>query len=95
MGEKATMSNNDWMLWNAPPPQLRKPRPAEPLWTLRKGHQRIDAALLGHGEYGWELQLLRQGNFYGGRRFDLRKQAMAFGDEIRGELERDGWSTSR
>jgi hypothetical protein len=74
-----------------PPPSLRKPRPTEPLWTLCKGDQQTDAALLGHGEYGWELRLLRQGDFYGGRRFDLREQAVAFGSEIRRELEADGW----
>lgn len=52
----------------------------------------IDAELLGQGEYGWEFRLLDRGEFYAGRRFDLRAQAVAHGEEIRRELEADGWS---
>ena len=40
----------------------------------------------------WELQLLRNGDFYAGRRFHLREQAIRHGAEIRKELEADGWS---
>jgi hypothetical protein len=29
--------------------------------------------------------------FYGGRRFDLRAQAMAWAEEIKRDLENDGW----
>lgn len=87
------MSTNPALLWNAPPIPARKPRPAEPLWSMCKDGHQIDAELRGHGEYGWELQLLRDGGFYAGRRFDLRAQAVAHGNEIRSDLERDGWGT--
>jgi hypothetical protein len=82
------------MLWNTHPPPPRKPRPAEPLWTLiNHGGDRIDAQLRAHGEYGWEFQLLRRGDFYAGRWFDLRAHAIAWADEIRRDLEKDGWAT--
>ena len=86
------MSTDPALLWNSPRPPARKPRPAEPLWSVRKAGRQIDAELLGQGEYGWEFRLLDRGEFYAGRRFDLRAQAVAHGEEIRRELEADGWS---
>jgi hypothetical protein len=64
---------------------------AEPLWSVRLDGRQIDAELRGHGEYGWEFQLLHDREFYAGRRFDLRAQAVAHGEEIRRELEQRGW----
>jgi len=60
---------------------------------MRKDDHQIDAQLRGHGEYGWEIQLLKDGEFYAGRRFDLREQTVAHGDEIGRDLERKGWKT--
>lgn len=85
------MSTNPAGLHNATPRPAPKPRPAEPLWSMRKDGRQIDAELRGHGEYGWELQLLRECEFYAGRRFDLRAQAIAYGDEIRRDLASQGW----
>jgi hypothetical protein len=51
----------------------------------------IDAELRGHGEYGWELQLLHDREFYAGRRFDRRDQAIAHGGQIRRELRAQRW----
>jgi hypothetical protein len=58
---------------------------------MRKDHHQIDAELRGHGEYGWEIQLLKDGDFYAGQRFELREQAIAHGDEYRVELIPRGW----
>lgn len=81
------------MLWNAHVAP-RQPRPAEHLWMLRKAGQLTEAQLRGHGEYGWELQLLRQGDLYARRRFDLRTQAVAFGEEIRRQMKAEGWQSA-
>lgn len=78
------MSNDPLYAWNTPL-LTRKARPADPLWTMCKDGHEI-AELCGHGEYGWELQLLRDGEFSAGRRFDLRAQAVAHGEEIRQDL---------
>jgi hypothetical protein len=48
--------------------------------------------LRSHGEYGWEAQLFRDGEFYAGRRFDLRAQAVAHAEQTRRDLEREGWT---
>lgn len=56
-------------------------------WTLIKGDKRIDARLLVHGKYGVEVQPYRDGGFYGGWRFNLRSEAIAYGDVLREDLE--------
>jgi hypothetical protein len=58
---------------------------------MRKDGEQTDCALLGHGEWGWEMQLLRNGEWFYGRRWTLRAKALAEADEKRQELERDGW----
>jgi hypothetical protein len=68
----------------------RKSRPAEPLWTIRKGDHMIACELLYHGEYGVEAQFLRDGEWFSGRRFDTRAQAVQWA-----ELERTVWSSNR
>ncbi len=90
------MANPDPTLLSTfkPTAQTRIPRAAEPLWTLRKDGRRIDSELMGHGEYGWEFRLLKDGDFYAGRRFALKADANAHADIIRGDLERDGWLTT-
>ena len=62
------------------------------VWTLVRNGVRVDAECRSHGEWGWELQILRNGEFYAGRRFDLRAQAVAYGEDIRREMEGDGWT---
>ena len=90
-----TMSN-DALLWNAPPPPPRKPRPAEHVWSMRKNGKQVDAELRGHGEYGWECQFLHDREVVYGRRWDLREQAIAEANSERQRLERAGWlATSR
>ncbi len=59
---------------------------AIPLWTLQMPGHRIDAELLGQGEHGWELRLLRDGKVYASQRFVLHAEAVAFGEQLRHEL---------
>ena len=71
-------------------PPARKPRPAEPVWTLRRGDHTITCELRSHGEYGWEVQTLKDGEFNRSRRFETHAQAMQWA-----ELEREAWSEQR
>jgi hypothetical protein len=87
------MHPDDELLWtHKPPVPTRTPRPTEHLWTLRKGGGRVDAELLGQGEWGWEVRLSRDWHFYGSRRFDLRAQAIEHGAVLKADLEAVGWS---
>ena len=72
---------------NHTPPQI-KPRPGEELWTLRQDDVVWSAELRYHGEYGVECQIFREGQLVIGRRFDLKWQAIQWGDEERKEIER-------
>jgi hypothetical protein len=83
------------LLWSATPRPRTAPtaKPREHLWTLTKDGGRWTAELLGHGEYGWELQALRDGEFRYGRRHHLREAAIAEGAHWRHELEVKGWSS--
>jgi hypothetical protein len=85
------VSNED-RLWNAPPPPLRKPRPAERVWSMRRHGRQVDAQLRGHGEWGWECQFLYAGELAYGRRWVTRADALAEADEKRLELVRKGWT---
>jgi hypothetical protein len=65
---------------------------AESLWTLVRNGRQVACELRDHGEpAGAEVQLLRNGEFYAGRRFDTRVQALRHADHVRLNLERDGW----
>ena len=61
-----------------PPPRERQ---AESLWTLVRNGRHVTCELRDHGEpAGAEVQLLRDGEFYAGRRFDTR--ALRFSTRI-------------
>jgi hypothetical protein len=72
---------------NRQPPPPRVPRPGEPLWSLRKDHVTWSAELRYHGEWGVEAQILRDGDLFMGRRFDLREIAVRWADEERRLIE--------
>jgi hypothetical protein len=74
-------------------PAPRVSRPGEPLWSLRRDGRQITCELRCHGEYGWEAQLFRDGEFYAGRRFDLRAQAIDHAEQTRRDLERERWTS--
>jgi len=85
------MSDEPFYAPNAKPPPLPQPVPGMPLWTLHKGPERIDCELRSHGEWGWEVQLIRNGGFYAGRMFERREDALAHADELRADLRAMGW----
>lgn len=60
-----------------------KPRPAEPLWTSRKGDRQMSCELRYHGEFGVEAQILKDGELLIGRRFDTRALAVQWAEEER------------
>jgi hypothetical protein len=71
---------------------LPRERPGEALWTLQRNGRQVACELRDHGEPGGaEVQLLKDGEFYAGRRFDTRAQALQHADHLRESLERDGW----
>jgi hypothetical protein len=59
---------------------------------MKKDGKQTVCTLLGHGEYGWEVILLRDGEWFYGRRWMLRAEALAEADALRREHERDGWT---
>lgn len=65
---------------------LRVPKPGELRWSLRQGVHAITCELRGQGEYGWETQILRDGELWIGRRFDTRALAIQFADVERAAL---------
>jgi hypothetical protein len=79
------------LLWNAPPASRVKPREPEPLWRLTKDGHVMTAGLRYHGEYGVEFQLLRDGDLFLGRRYDLRAFAVAESDALWAQYRSEGW----
>ena len=73
-----------------PPPTT--PKIVMPLWTLTRNGERIDAELVEQGAAGFELRLLRDHEWFAGRRFGNRTQAVAHSVETRRELLSRGWS---
>jgi hypothetical protein len=86
------MSRDRIDAWDAPQVAPTKPRPTEPLWTLTKAGQRIDAELIDQREAGCELRMLQNGEWLSGRRFSEKARANAHGDDVRHQLEKRGWS---
>lgn len=84
------------LFYGAAPRVAPKAKPAEPLWTLAKSGKGFwTAELRGHGEFGWELQILRDGDLHYGHRHQLRADAIVEGEQWRAELEPNGWTATR
>jgi hypothetical protein len=45
---------------------------------------------MGHGEYGWECVMLKEGEWFYGRRFHTRGEAMIDADELKARYLKDG-----
>ena len=71
---------------------LRKSTPSELRWSLLKDLERIECRVRGHGETGWEVQLVRADGFRCVRHVRSHSQAMDFADALRCDLEREGWA---
>lgn len=85
------MSTDPALLWNAQPPPRCRPKPAEHLWSARKKGNQIDAELRGHGEWGWECQLLLNGELLYGRRLTCRSEALDEATDKQQLLLGRGW----
>jgi hypothetical protein len=68
-----------------------EPFHAGTLWTLHKLDGRIACELRLYGEWGWEVELFRNGAFYAGRRFKLREGALRHADVLKADLIGLGW----
>jgi hypothetical protein len=81
------------LLWNVQP-AVRKPTPGRHQWTVWRNGARIDCELRIHGEYGTEMQLLRDGELLFGQRVPTFKAAEQLAAHERQLLVRDGWKAS-
>ena len=67
--------------------------PLEHIWSLWKNGHRQDCGLFFHGEsYGWEVQLRDDGFLEFGQRFIVKEAALKLAEQLRQDLERDGWN---
>ena len=64
------------------------------LWSLRKHDSQLTAEILTRGEYGCELQLLRDRGFHSSKRFETIDRAVACARRICRILEAEGWTLS-
>jgi hypothetical protein len=72
---------DDSLLWTHKPAPRCRPRPGEPLWSVRQEHMTWSAELHFPGEgYGWEAQILRDGELTIGRRFLLKAEALKWAE---------------
>jgi hypothetical protein len=69
-----------------PPEPSRVPRPGEQVWSVRVNHVTWSCELRYHGEGGVEAQILRDGDFMIGRRFDTRLLAVQWAELTRNDL---------
>jgi hypothetical protein len=70
----------------------RRTQQVESLWTVERAGVRFSAVLRFHGEnYGWEAQLLRDGELAMGRCFILHDAAVRWADGERVALQAEGW----
>lgn len=79
------------LLWTARP-AVRKPTPGQHRWSLWKDGARTDCELRIHGEYGVEVQLLRNGEILIGQRVPTMLAAEQLAVHERQVLERQGWT---
>ena len=72
---------DDSLLWTHKPAPRCRPRPGEPLWSLRRDNVSWSAELFFRGEgYRWEAQILRDGELTIGRRFLLKAEAVKWAE---------------
>ena len=73
---RRTLLQDDLRWTHRPAPRCR-PRPGEPFWSLGQDHVTWSAEPFFRGEgYGWEAQILRNGQLTIGRRFLLKAEAV-------------------
>jgi hypothetical protein len=87
----AASMTNPALLWNAPKPPTRTPRPGERVWSMTKDEKRVDAELRDHGEVGCEVQFFFNGELAYGRLWRTRDGALMEAESKRRELTAKGW----
>jgi hypothetical protein len=83
---------NPALLWNAPKPPTRTPRPGERVWSMTKNGKRVDAELRDHGEFGCECQFVVDGELARGRLWPTRAGALMGAEAKLRELAGKGWT---
>jgi len=86
------MTDEPFSVPNRPPVPLRELRRGELWWTLGKGPGRLSCELFDNGVNGAEYQLLVNGAVFVSRRFGRLDLAVVGADDIRCQLEHDGWT---
>jgi hypothetical protein len=90
--------SDDNALWfspdHKPPSVVPAAKPREHVWamrsSLREGAHRIDCELMIHGEHGWDCVLSKDGDWFFGRRFHTRGEAMIEADELKARYLKSG-----
>jgi hypothetical protein len=79
---------------SASPPDSPSTKPRERVWSLRSsvrsGSRRIDCDLIGQGQYGWEVVVQKEGEWFYGQPCPTREGALFEAEEIRARYLRDG-----
>src|SRR5207245_2642206 len=78
---------NPALLWNAPKPPAREPRPGKRVFSMLKDGMRLDAELRERGEFGCECQFGVDGELAHGRLWRTRAGALAEAEPKRREYE--------
>lgn len=66
----------------------------QPLWTMYRRADCIEAFLLPCARMRVEMRLLLNGKFFGGRRFRSHEVAVVYMDELRQDLSKRGWRSA-
>jgi hypothetical protein len=82
--------DTEWYSPNRKPPVLKVVTVAgETIWTITVDHVEWSCEFRFHGEsYGWNVRLLRAGDFFGSHRFILRTAAERWADEQKQLIEK-------
>jgi hypothetical protein len=83
---------NPALLWNAPKPPTRTPRPGERVWSMTKNGKQVDAELRDHREFGCECQFVVDGELAHGRLWPTRAGALMEAEAKLRELAGKGWT---
>jgi hypothetical protein len=86
--------DNPWYSPTHKLPGPRAPQPGQEIWRIHANGVFWSAELRFHGETyaAWECQILRDNELWEGHSaFQRREDAIAWGDEMRRDIER-GWN---
>jgi hypothetical protein len=87
------MADDEWYKPNPKPTPPRQPKPGEHVWTLVKAGRRFECELRFQGNsYGWECQLLEDGELRHGWRFPLHQGTATEAEVQRRRFLREGWT---